>query len=290
MLDYNEGITKIKHLIDTDTYNTVAYFKLLLGSVTQHSLPSANWQATAPTVVTPTAVTPTTEQERSATKISLDSNPSGSINASTKSANAIAQTDKQANNLTNTRASTTVSNANVSNANVRASATASNANANVNAQKITTNKPQIPPTPVSTSSTAAPMTRAVASNKSTEITDSSSKSVSAKTDVGQDKLDELLVALNKLSNFTTQYLGKVVVTNYWKSSRPTSSWLAEFEIDRNGQISYPKQTAISLNTEQLQQIQSWVAAYVKRCKLVIRNFDQMLEQDCLDSRQKQILF
>jgi len=220
MVDYSQSITKIKHLIDTDTYNTVAYFKLLLGSVTQHSLPSVNWQASGSA-----AVTQTTEQDRSSTQIS-----------------------------------------------------------------ITTNKPQTPPTPASTSSTSAPTPRTVASNKSTEVTDSSSKSVSAKTDLQEYKLDELLVALNKLSNFTTQYLGKVVVTNYWKSSRPTSSWLAEFEIDRSGQISHPKQTAISLDTEQLQQIQSWVAAYIKRCKLVIRNFDQMLGQDCLDSRQKQILF
>ena len=220
MVDYSQSITKIKHLIDTDTYNTVAYFKLLLGSVTQHSLPSVNWQASGSA-----AVTQTTEQDRSSTQISIP-----------------------------------------------------------------TNKPQTPPTPASTSSTSAPTPRTVASNKSTEVTDSSSKSVSAKTDLQEYKLDELLVALNKLSNFTTQYLGKVVVTNYWKSSRPTSSWLAEFEIDRSGQISHPKQTAISLDTEQLQQIQSWVAAYIKRCKLVIRNFDQMLGQDCLDSRQKQILF
>jgi hypothetical protein len=51
--------------------------------------------------------------------------------------------------------------------------------------------------------------------------------------------------LNKLSLFTTQYLGKVVVTNYWKSSRPASTWLSEFEIDRSGQITHPKQAAIS---------------------------------------------
>jgi hypothetical protein len=278
MVDYSQGITKIKHLIDTDTYNTVSYFKLLLGSVTQHSLPGTNWHASQPTTVTQT-----TDQDRSATQISVNSNPSDAIATSAKSANAIAETDNQANNSTNTRASTTASNANI-----RASTTARTVN--VNTQAITTNKSQTPPTSASTSATSAPTARAVASNKPTDVTDSSSKLVSAKTDLEEYKLDELLDALNKLSNFTTQYLGKVVVTNYWKSSRPTSTWLAEFEIDRNGQVSHPKQTAISFNNEELQQIQLWVAAYIKRCKLVIRNFDQMLEQDCLDSRQKQILF
>jgi hypothetical protein len=181
LVDYSLGITKIKHLIETDTYNTVAHFKLLLGSITQHSLPSSS-------------------------NVKTDPN---------------------------------------------------------------SNKP-------------------IATNNPTQIT-SPTKLVSAKTDPQEYKLDELLVALNKLSQFTTQYLGKVVVTNYWKSSRPTSAWLAEFEIDRSGQISHPKQASITCDPKQIQQIQSWVSDYVKRCKKVIRNFDQMLEKDCLDSRQRQIL-
>jgi hypothetical protein len=95
--------------------------------------------------------------------------------------------------------------------------------------------------------------------------------------------------MNKLSSFATQYLGKVVVTNYWKSSRPDSTWLGEFEIDRSGQVSHPKQTTIVCNPEQLTQIHQWVSAYIQRCKQVIRNFDQMLGEDCLDAKQKQLL-
>ncbi|MCY7334385.1 MAG: hypothetical protein LH649_17400 [Pseudanabaena sp. CAN_BIN31] len=227
LIDYRRGITKIKYLIETDTYNTVAYFKLLLGSVTQHSLPSSNWNAVAPVATTQSQV-----QNRSVRQAPANPNPE-----------AIA----------------------------------------------TNSKPQTPPIAVKSSTTLDPTNRAVATNNPTQIT-SPTLSVSAKTDQQEYKLDEVLAALNKLSNFTTQYLGKVVVTNYWKSSRSDSSWLAEFEVDRSGQISHPKQAAIACNPEQLQQIQSWVAAYVKRCKQVIRNFDQMLEQDCLDSRQKQLLF
>jgi hypothetical protein len=54
-------------------------------------------------------------------------------------------------------------------------------------------------------------------------------------------------------------------------------------------MSHPKQQAIACTAEQHQQLQVWVTAYIKRCKQVIRNFDQMLKQDCLDDRQKQIL-
>jgi hypothetical protein len=259
MLDYSQGITKIKHLIETDTYNTVAHFKLLLGSITQHSLPSSNWKATE---------TEANVQElstiQSITKPEALPNPEAIANTTSLSfVNARVKIDKQANAAPSKRASTTASNTN----------TQSNKN-----------KPQTPPTDTAKSSSNIP----IATNNPT-ITDSPTKLVSAKTAQQEYKLDELLAALNKLSHFTTQYLGKVVVTNYWKSSRPTSTWLSEFEVDRSGQISHPKQAAISCDPEQIQQVKSWVVAYIKRCKLVIRNFDQMLEQDCLDIRQRQIL-
>jgi len=233
-VEYRRCITKIKYLIETDTYNTVAYFKLLLGSVTQQSLPSTSWTANSAKVPAQTAVadSPATH------------------------------------NFTNLKQSAPPVSAN-------------GQTQQTNITKPSTTKPQTPPA----SSTAVPVNSA-ATNKAT---DSHTKQVSAKTGTQEYKLDELLSALNKLSHFTTQYLGKVVVTNYWKSSRPESTWLQEFEVDRNGQITHPKQSAIACTPEQLQQIQTWVSAYIKRCKQVIRNFDQMLEQDCLDSRQKQIL-
>ena len=252
LVDYRRGITKVKYLIETDTYNTVSYFKLLLGSVTQHSLPSTNWQSNnQQSAGKPTA--PTTVQ------------------------------DQQTSTQTNKNPKTTIPTANIANQNIQIQADIA--------------KPQTPSvvttrTNTTTIPSAEVITKVADSNNlaiSTNPTNSPTKSVSGKTALAEYKLDELLAALNKLSSFTTQYLGKVVVTNYWKSSRPDSAWLTEFEIDRSGQISHPKQQAIACTPEQHQQIQSWVTAYIKRCKQVIRNFDQMLEQDCLDTKQRQML-
>ncbi|MEA5485987.1 MULTISPECIES: hypothetical protein [Pseudanabaena] len=275
VVDYRRGITKIKYLIETDTYNTVAYFKLLLGSVTQHSLPSSNWKASEAN-----ANIQATGQESSTIQSFTNPTVHPKSEDIPSTVNARTQTDKQHKAISNTRASTTASNTNL-----RASSTAST----TGQSQSNPNKPQTPPTSAATSSVSTPTNRAGVNNNPTKVTDSPTKSVSAKTDPQEYKLDELLSALNKLSHFTTQYLGKVVVTNYWKSTRPASSWLAEFEVDRSGQISYPKQAAIACTPEQIQQIQAWVSAYIKRCKQVIRNFDQMLEQDCLSDRQRQIL-
>ncbi|PZO36689.1 MAG: hypothetical protein DCF19_21020 [Pseudanabaena frigida] len=260
-VDYRRGITKIKYLIETDTYNTVAHFKLLLGSVTQHSLPRPNWNASA-TPITETAKVQDKPTTHSFANAITDPNPE--INLPPSPSSASGQKNPNRNSQPNRIPST---------------------NANTTAQiQPNITKPQTPPAFVSTS--PSPIN---AKNNLIEVTDSHTKQVSVKTDTQEYKLDELLAALNKLSKFTTQYLGKVVVTNYWKSSCPESSWLKEFEVDRNGQISHPKQAAIICTLEQQQQIQSWVASYVKRCKQVIRNFDQMLEQDCLDERQKKFL-
>ena len=260
LVDYSGSITKIKYLIESDTYNTVANFKLLLGSVTQTSLPSTNWNASSPSVSSPSATVQSQPTTRSFSDPNIEANVSPFPSSTIEAGNLT-------NNLTNKISSTTTSK-------------------NVQSQSNVT-RVQTPPE----SSASAPISKTIANSNPTKVNnDSYPKSVSVQTGSQEYKLNELLAALNKLSNFTTQYLGKVVVANYLKSSRPADvSWLLEFEVDRNGQVSHPKQATIVCTPEQLQQIQSWVTVYIKRCKQVIRNFDQMLEQDCLDVRQRQIL-
>jgi hypothetical protein len=286
LVDYRRGITKVKHLIETDTYNTVSYFKLLLGSVTQHSLPSTNWQSNSQPnnqQSSGTATFQTTVQDQK-TKQSF-TNPASNSTITVPSSKT--DNSQQTTTQTNKKQENTIPTANVANQNTQTQAsiakpnTASTVTTGVTTRTTTTTTPR-----------AEIITKVADSNNSatsTNPTNSPAKSVSGKTALEEYKLDELLAALNKLSSFTTQYLGKVVVTNYWKSSRPDSAWLTEFEIDRSGQISHPQQKVIACTPAQHQQIQSWVTAYIKRCKQVIRNFDQMLEQDCLDTRQRQML-
>ncbi|MBD2177745.1 hypothetical protein H6F42_12560 [Pseudanabaena sp. FACHB-1998] len=267
-VDYKRGIAKIKYLIETDTYNTVAYFKLLLGSVTQHSLPSLNWNANNAKATDQAKIPEQPTVHNFATPVS-------NSNLKTDTPSSRSQKPDELRNLNNQQSNASSS---------KSPSFSVQTQPNVN--NPSTIKPQTPPAPSPLPS--IPKSTTTNSNQQ-QVNTSPTKQVSTKTDTQEYKLDELLDALNKLSLFTTQYLGKVVVTNYWKSSRPESVWLSEFEVDRNGKISYPKQPAIACNPEELKQIQTWVTAYIKRCKQVIRNFDQMLEQDCLDSRQKQIL-
>jgi hypothetical protein len=107
------------------------------------------------------------------------------------------------------------------------------------------------------------------------------------------ELKELLAALNHLSEFTTQYLGTAVITNYWKSSRPDIDWLHNFQVDRSAHLVFASPISQSTNqpitAQQQGWAQEWVAAFIKRCSQVIRDFPTIVNQRALDDRQKKLL-
>jgi hypothetical protein len=112
-------------------------------------------------------------------------------------------------------------------------------------------------------------------------------------------LKESLAAINQLSQFTTQYLGIIVVVNYWSSSRPKVDWLSQFQIDRKlgitvsgGSDKKPSDSKLpdTLTVEQQQWFRDWIAAFSTRCGRVIRNYPTLLKQSNLDDRQRSLLF
>ncbi|MDJ1183468.1 hypothetical protein [Roseofilum casamattae] len=107
----------------------------------------------------------------------------------------------------------------------------------------------------------------------------------------QVTLKELLQALNQLSASTTQYLGKAVITNYWKSTRPDIEWLQNFEISRTAELTLTSSESLSqgVTPEQLKWIQTWVAAFIKRCIKVIRDFPALVDKSLKPEYKKLLL-
>lgn len=106
-------------------------------------------------------------------------------------------------------------------------------------------------------------------------------------------LNDALMALNHLSQFTTQYLGNHVIANYWKSSRPDQDWLTRFQLDRSARFTLldtpAQQLQAALTPEQHQWIKEWVAQFIKRCSQVIRDFSNLIQQKALNDEQKKLL-
>lgn len=118
-------------------------------------------------------------------------------------------------------------------------------------------------------------------------------------------LKDVLSAINALSQLTTQYLGTLVVANYWKATRPSSEltskpageplseWLNHFQIERSAQMTFsvqmPSERLPVLTPEQFQCLQAWVDAFIERCSKVIRGFAKIVQRT-LDEQQLALLF
>ncbi|GAB4376118.1 MAG: hypothetical protein Kow00121_22740 [Elainellaceae cyanobacterium] len=103
-------------------------------------------------------------------------------------------------------------------------------------------------------------------------------------------LEEVIAAMNHLSQYAAQYLGPMVVTNYWRATQPEQEWFVHFQIERSAQITCSMPSS-SFTPEQHQWIREWVAAFIDRCSKVMRNLPRSLHQGTvLDDRQKSLLF
>ena len=142
--------------------------------------------------------------------------------------------------------------------------------------------------PVEAALTAAPSLDALPDHPAESAT-----SLLAATTPESATLKEAIAALNHLSQFTIQYLGTHVITNYWKATRPPVDWLANIQIDRSAKLSFvgssPQATLTPLTLQEQQWLQVWVSAFIQRCAQVIRDFSTIVEQKALNDQQKALL-
>jgi hypothetical protein len=100
---------------------------------------------------------------------------------------------------------------------------------------------------------------------------------------------EVVEALNHLSDGAVQYLGKIIVANTWKQSRPAQPWLDQFVIGKDGDFTVGPQSYKPLTPEQHQWIRDWVAAFLTRGGRTIRNFPTLVSQTLSPPEQELLL-
>ncbi|MGK7892014.1 MAG: hypothetical protein AB4042_22015 [Leptolyngbyaceae cyanobacterium] len=107
-------------------------------------------------------------------------------------------------------------------------------------------------------------------------------------------IDDFLAAINALLHLSTDYLGKTMVINYWKSSRPPLEWLGNFDINASGKLVIADTAQIErtkpLSQEQQKWLREWVKTFIQRCARIIRDFPKLLVHGELDNHQKKLLF
>lgn len=105
-----------------------------------------------------------------------------------------------------------------------------------------------------------------------------------------------LVALNRLTKYSSSYLGPLAIANYWKKSHASlvslHPSLEYWKVDYQGQISCPfiSEQIEPLNPVQLQDVQTWVRAFLKECERVIVDFSQILQAKSLSADVSKLVF
>lgn len=92
------------------------------------------------------------------------------------------------------------------------------------------------------------------------------------------KIEELVIVLNHLSQFSKTYLGKTLTFNNWQSTRPNFDWLDNFKINRSAEFTFSGTITESVSVLQLQWIQEWVTGFIKQGSQIILDFSTIIEQ------------
>lgn len=95
------------------------------------------------------------------------------------------------------------------------------------------------------------------------------------------RIDELVKMLNHLLETGQRYLGPTMTTRYWKSAKPDTDWVNQFELDSASKIIYTGTQDTPLSGEQLEEARRWIIAFVKSCSMIIQNYTEMLDPEKL---------
>lgn len=94
-------------------------------------------------------------------------------------------------------------------------------------------------------------------------------------------LAEVLEHFNKIGDIAQKYLGKMIVANYWRGTRPYSSWFADFTATNDGRVvcqGYQSTRDVFLSEEQLEHLQGWLEAFIRQCQRVLPQFTKQLQK------------
>jgi hypothetical protein len=101
---------------------------------------------------------------------------------------------------------------------------------------------------------------------------------------------DIVRALNHLSDFSVQYMGKIIVANMWRSSKPQEPWLERFEIQKSGhfQVNGGYSNEV-LTPEQHQGVRDWVTGFINRCSRTIRDFPRLVADKGMPDSERILL-
>ncbi|CAN1210063.1 hypothetical protein TUMEXPCC7403_07700 [Tumidithrix helvetica PCC 7403] len=107
--------------------------------------------------------------------------------------------------------------------------------------------------------------------------------------------EQVLSALNQITDCSMNYFGGMAIGNYWKKAQVATiaeyPWLQSWVVDYRGGIAYFSESIPQeqITSEQLKSLQLWVGLFLKECDRIIVDYTQMLSQMGVSEQVKQII-
>jgi hypothetical protein len=107
--------------------------------------------------------------------------------------------------------------------------------------------------------------------------------------------EQVLSALNQITDFSMNYFGAMAIGNYWKKTHAIvvleHPSLECWVVDHRGKIAYFSESIPSdnLNSEQFGSLQAWVKRFLSECDRIIVDYPRMLSQMGISAQVKQII-
>jgi hypothetical protein len=95
-------------------------------------------------------------------------------------------------------------------------------------------------------------------------------------------LEQMLKAFNQLLVLAVGYLGKIIVANQIKTTRPDHEWCLQFDVDPQVRLVQRAPLAVKsivLTSEQQRLFQQWAHQLIRAIARVIRTFQEDVDQE-----------
>ncbi|AXY67325.1 hypothetical protein D3A95_01565 [Thermosynechococcus sichuanensis E542] len=88
-------------------------------------------------------------------------------------------------------------------------------------------------------------------------------------------LSEYYQYFQKITEVSTRYLGKMIVTNYWLLTRPHESWLTKIQVEQFHNPNFKPQDQLLTNHE-AETLQQWIHNFIQHCCRVLPTLPRLL--------------
>ncbi len=100
---------------------------------------------------------------------------------------------------------------------------------------------------------------------------------------------DILGALNHLSEIVRQYIGSSLTSNYWQVTRPRGDWFLRFKINDDASFTLTDSTEESVSAVQILQVREWTRTFIKNSSKFLKSLPEVVSEKVTDDKYKRMI-